>query len=366
MLAGRVLISVTFRPEALLITALLVGAAAGSGPFRATAEHGDRDVRSLPGNRPIRWAYYYPPDPASLESLRANISRLDVVAPHWLTIDGMGHVRADERPDALALLVTVETLVLPSVALASREAGARIVSDPIVGAIAIEQLLAAAEPWDGLALDFEGLDPAARTGLTDFIGALGAALHTAGKYYAVALPAKTADARTGWSGAYDYAAIADAADWYLVMAYGFRTSASARPGSTAPFPWVDAALAYATSEIPPERLILGVAFYGYDWNLTAGPPARALRYADARQLMDRTGVAPFLDPQTMSVTFRYELDGEHHEVWFEDQLALAAKLRLVTTYGLAGAGAWRLGQEDPSAWSAWDRILSVGTLDPRR
>jgi spore germination protein YaaH len=233
-----------------------------------------------------------------------------------------------------------------------------VIGDPAVGAVAIEELVAAVGLWDGLALDFEGLDASLRGPLSQFIDALGSALRAAGKSYAIALPAKASDIRTGWSGAYDYAAIAGAADFYLVMAYGYRSSSSSIPGSTAPIAWVDASMAYAASVIAPERLILGVAFYGYDWNITQGPPARALRHSDTRQLLAATGARPTLDPQTMSATFRYELDGEEHEVWFEDARSVAAKLRLGGRHRLAGVGAWRLGQEDPATWDSWDLLLA--------
>jgi spore germination protein YaaH len=250
-------------------------------------------------------------------------------------------------------------VILPSVALKSRDAGHAILTDPAVGAHALDQLLIAGVRWDGLALDFEGLDAGDRADLTRFIQALGASLRDARKIYAVALPAKTADHRTGWSGAYDYAAIADAADLYLVMAYGFRTSGSATPGSTAPLRWVESSMAYAATQIAPERLILGVPFYGYDWNVSAGPPAQALRHSDTRQLLERTGATTTFDRETASATFRYELDGEQHEVWYEDDRALGAKLALVGKYGLRGAGAWRLGQEDPAVWTVWDQLLRL-------
>lgn len=316
------------------------------------------ELRPLPTESPLRMAYHYPVDATAHESLRANLGRLDVIAPHWLIIDDTGTVRSEARPEAEAFLRTTNRVVLPCVYLKDRDAGHAIVTDPVVGTYALEQLVAEAGRWDGLALDFEGLDPGDRAGLSRFIHRLGAALRNAGKYYAIALPAKTADHRTGWSGAYDYTAIADVADLYLVMAYGYKTSGSATPGSTAPLRWVEASMAYAATQIAPERLILGVPFYGYDWNVSTGPPAHALRHVDTRRLLEQTGAIPTFDPATASAWFRYEADGEQHEVWYEDDRALAAKLALVAKYGLRGAGAWRLGQEDPGAWAVWDQFLT--------
>ncbi len=337
----------------LLVAAVLL-------PFAQSAAASDppaRQPRSLPTDRPIRMAYYYPSDQQGEQSLRQNLTRLDIVAPHWLTIDETGTVHAKVPAASVPVLRASTAVILPSVALASRAAGHAIVSDPTIGATAIDNLIASVALWDGLALDFEGMDARDRAGLSRFIRQLGTALSAAGKRYAIALPAKTADHTTGWSGSYDYRAIADAADYYLVMAYGFTTSGSSTPGSTAPLSWVTRSMAYAATEIAPERLILGIPFYGYDWNLSKGPPARALRYDNVEELIARTGAVPVLDAETGSRTFRYEHDGEVHEVWYEDAESLAIKLRLVSQYRLAGVGGWRLGQEDPGLWPVWDAML---------
>jgi spore germination protein len=321
----------------------------------------DPAVATLPTNRPLRLAYYFPQDPTSLDSLRANIRSLDIVAPHWLEIDREGTVTTLPSAAAAAYLKTTNVMVLPSVALTGRGAGHEIVTNADVMAESIRQLLAAVEPWDGLFLDSEGMDAADRPHLSWYINVLGSALHERGKFYAIALPAKTRDERTGWSGSYDYAAIKDAADLYLVMAYGFRTGTSSTAGSSAPLPWMDASMAYAVTELAPEKLILGVPFYGYDWNVTKGPPARALRFRDTRELMDRTGATPTIHREQGSAMFEYTVGGERHEVWYEDSRSLAPKLNLVQKYKLRGVGAWRLGQEDPRAWTIWDQMLTTPT-----
>jgi spore germination protein YaaH len=343
----------------LVILSLVLGSAlpALAGAWVEAGEDPQpRTARALTLERPLRMAYYYPADQAAERSLRSNLARLDIIAPHWLTVDETGTVRAKVPAAAVPTLRSSRALILPSVMVTDRAAGHAILTDPAISATTIENLLAAVSTWDGLALDFEGLDAADRPGLTRFIHQLGAALAAAGKTYAIAVPAKTQDTRTGWSGAYDYRAIAGAADLYLVMAYGYAVGSSP-PGSTAPINWVTSAMAYALSEIPPERLILGIPFYGYDWNISQGPPARALRYDEVQALLEATGAAPQLDARTRSRTFSYESNGDLHEVWYEDAESLAAKLELVGRFRLAGVGAWRLGQEDPAIWPLWDAML---------
>jgi spore germination protein YaaH len=143
------------------------------------------------------------------------------------------------------------------------------------------------------------------------------------------------------------------------MAYGFRTSGSDVPGSTAPLAWVDATIAYAVSQLPTDRLLLGVPFYGYDWNVSRGPPARALRFSDVGELVNATSASPRFDADIGSSTFSYTSSvGDAHEVWYEDERGFGARAGVMQKYGIRGLGAWRLGHEPASLWVAWDQLLS--------
>jgi len=348
----------------LLLTLIVLVTSVGATPPATILAQGEAPRRSALPSGPIRMAYYYPPDQTSLESLRANLPNLDIVSPHWLEVDEAGRVSGEQRAEVVTLLRSSRALVLPSVVASNASAAHQIIAEPRVRAAAISGLLAAVERWDGLALDFEGLDPEDRSDLTSFVWELGAALRAAGKLYVVALPAKSSDVRTGWSGAFDYAAIAGAADLFVVMAYGWRTSSSRDPGSTAPMPWVESSIQYAVQELTADRVLLGVAFYGYDWNVAQGPPARALRHRDTQQLIDRYGAEPAFRADVGSATFSYVAAGDSHEVWYEDARALNAKLGLVSAFGLRGASAWRLGQEDPGSWLSWSNRLSSTAGSP--
>ena len=159
------------------------------------------------------------------------------------------------------------------------------------------------EGHDGLDLDLEGVQPDDRTAYTAFVARLGAALRERGKLLTLAVPAKTADTTTGWGGAFDYAALGAHADLVTVMAYEYHGSWSG-PGPIAPYAWVEQVAAFAVSQIPPEKVLLGLAAYGFDWNTTSGG-ARYLGWPEAAALGERYGVPIALDPTTRSETLRY-------------------------------------------------------------
>ena len=116
--------------------------------------------------------------------------------------------------------------------------------------------------------------------------------------------AKERDVTTGWAGAYDYAALGQHADLITIMAYEYRGAWSG-PGSVAPIDWVERVLAFATRQIPQEKVRLGIAHYGYDWNTMTGS-ARALSFAQAIELAERYQAEVNLDPSSQSAAFRYQ------------------------------------------------------------
>lgn len=110
-----------------------------------------------------------------------------------------------------------------------------------------------------------------------------------------------------------------------------------RPWRYPPCPNVRTVLDYAVTEIPPEKIFLGLSNYGYDWPLpfvqgvTRAPSIsnqRAIELAiehDVAIQYDETAQAPF---------FHYTAaDGTIHEVWFEDARSLSARLSLIAEYG---------------------------------
>ena len=61
---------------------------------------------------------------------------------------------------------------------------------------------------------------------------------------------------------------------------------------------------------------------------------------------------PGRDPVSGAPYLRYRADGVDHEVWYEDDDSIAAKLELADAYGVGAVELWRLGAEDPGLWGA--------------
>ncbi|MDI6710668.1 MAG: glycosyl hydrolase family 18 protein [Thermoanaerobacterales bacterium] len=216
----------------------------------------------------------------------------------------------------------------------------------------------------GLNIDFENLPPADRYAYTAFIAEVAAAVRPSGHPLSIAVAPKASD-RPGesWVGFVDYAALGRLVDRMIVMTYEWGWIGGP-PMPIAPLDKVREVLAYVTRFVPPEKVLMGVPLYGYDWQLPDTPwnTARGLDNARAKKLAARYGARILWDQRAASPYFYYTDEwGFTHMVWFEDGWSVAAKYALVREFGLAGVSYWVLGNEFPDNWSVLD-----GLFDPRR
>lgn len=93
------------------------------------------------------------------------------------------------------------------------------------------------------------------------------ALNEYGYIVSVALAPKTSSTQAGllYAGK-DYRALGKAANYVLLMTYewGYKYGP---PMAVAPINKVRQVLDYAVTEIPPQKIHLGIPNYGYDWAL---------------------------------------------------------------------------------------------------
>ena len=215
----------------------------------------------------------------------------------------------------------------------------------------------------GVDVDFEYLPGAQAAEYAAFLSRLQRLLHAQGAFLWAALAPKTSADQPGllYEG-HDYAAIGAATDGVLVMAYEWGYTYGP-PMAVAPLPNVRAVLDYAVTEIPPEKIFLGVPNYGYDWPLPfvqGTTRAQSISNQYAIELAIRYDIAIQYDEAAQSPFFHYTDDsGTVHEVWFEDARSMAAKLELIAEYGLQGAGFWNLMRPFSQTWLTLDSLYDI-------
>lgn len=334
-----------------------------------------RTAPPVPENFRVLGYYMNDPDGASRRSLEQNKDTLTDVAPWTWGVTARGElvtVYFDER--RLGELLSwagrngLKTQALvhnfnPAKGAFDPELADALLSNAAARRAAVQNIVDTAARWglSGVHVDFEGVPAARRDDLTSFMAELARRAHEHGLEVSMAVPAKTAAAASAlWSAAYDYRALAEYVDFLMIMAYDQHWRGGA-PGPVAALPWVRDVIEYALDPeggaVPPDKLLLGVPVYGYDWP-AGGGWADAVTYA---QTMARLGA---LQAHGAGVTVRWHpghrspfFTYSGRTVWYENAHSAAYKLLLAAEYGLGGVAFWRLGQEDPHLWDVLRRAV---------
>lgn len=171
-------------------------------------------------------------------------------------------------------------------------------------------------------------------------------LSSQGYLTTVALAPKTSSSQTGllYQG-HDYAGMGEAADYCLLMTYEWGYTYGP-PMAVSPINNVRKVIEYGISQIPPQKILMGMSNYGYDWPLPfvrGVTKAEKLSNYQARARAEYYGVPIEFDEEVKSPFFTYTApDGVKHIVWFEDERSWQARLALVGEYGLAGVSIWNI------------------------
>ena len=220
--------------------------------------------------------------------------------------------------------------------------------------------------YAGVDVDFEYLPGTRAAAYAAFMGRLQRLLHSQGAFLWAALAPKTSPTQPGllYEG-HDYSAIGAATDGVLLMTYEWGYTYGP-PMAVAPLPNVRAVLDYAVTEIPPEKIFLGVPNYGYDWPLPfvqGVTRAQSISNQRAIELAIQYDIAIQYDETVQSPFFHYtDGGGTVHEVWFEDARSMEAKLRLIAEYGFQGAGFWNLMRPFSQTWLTLASLYDIDSL----
>jgi hypothetical protein len=184
-----------------------------------------------------------------------------------------------------------------------------------------------------------------------------ARLKPKGKLVTMAVPAKYQETFTEFAGPYDYAALAPSLDLVTIMAYDYHYSGGPN-GPVAPVTWVNACALYAASQFGANKVLLGVPFYGYDWNISKNSNGVGRTYEGVMSRVQQYGGTLGFDENAQTPYADYIQDGDQHRVWFENARSMVAKMDVIRRYNLGGWAAWRLGQENFDFWKVISSVFN--------
>lgn len=198
----------------------------------------------------------------------------------------------------------------------------------------------------GVNMDIEYIAPDDRDRYNAFLERLAERLHNEGFIVMSALAPKiSADQPGVLYEAHDYAEQGRIVDYVIIMTYEWGYTYGP-PLAVSPINEVRRVLDYAVTEIPPEKILMGMPNYGYDWTLPfmRGTAAQSVSFTQAVDLALRYGVEIQFDEQAQTPYFYYTDNGTQHVVWFDDPRSIDAKLQLINDYRLAGASWWTVNR----------------------
>ena len=228
----------------------------------------------------------------------------------------------------------------------------------------MEELLAEMRrsSFSGVDVDFEYILAEDRDLFTGFVAELTRRMNAEGYRVSVALAPKTSADQPGllYEGK-DYRGLGEAANEVLLMTYewGYKYGP---PMAVAPLNKVRQVVEYALTEIAPEKILLGVPNYGYDWILPfvrGESQAVTIGHVEAVQIAINNGVPIQYDETAQSPFFLYERDGVMHEVWFEDVRSLERKYDLIRESGLRGMGVWQIMRLFRAMWLLYEDVFEI-------
>ncbi len=295
----------------------------------------------------LRWAYYVPDDPRSYRSLKASHVYLDIVSPDAWRIEPNGSITSRIQPEVVTQMREWGLKVVPMVSKWSWydtmhgffvSPAARSRAAQAIAALVVDG------KYDGVNIDIEHIEARDGAALEAFVAEVAAGVRGQGRLVTIALPARTA--RRNDHAAFNYARLGALSDLVVVMAYDYGY-ADGDPSQVAPLPSVREVVDYTVSQIPRGKVMLGIPWYGYDWNITTRQRAR---YVGFREVIARTGTHGY-DPQAQAPRVQYTAAGQRHQVWYENAQSVRQKFNVVVERDLGGWAVWRLGYDDPAIWS---------------
>ena len=204
----------------------------------------------------------------------------------------------------------------------------------------------------GINFDFENMKHTDKEVFYNHVREMELAMHEIGVVVSVDIT-RYEKTSLQWSMCYDRDRLAEYADYIMLMAYDQYYAGSKTAGPVGGLTWVEDSVKLTLSEVPAEKLVLGMPFYTRYWETKNNTviSTKAISMDSAIKLIKEH------NPQMVYVA----KDGQHKAIWtnngvecsfwFETAETIGKRVDIANKYNLAGVASWRRGFETADVWT---------------
>jgi spore germination protein YaaH len=350
-------------------------------------DYGNTRVSAVARGEPVYLAWQQ-----SWKELAAVPEGVNVLAPRWFIVEDSGGKAVVN--DLGNLLKNKVSSFAPAQYIQAAHAGGaevwaqvaclsqpdlakQIVTDGACRSAFISKLAAWVSEYDldGIDFDFEKMDPADAELFTALVRDVKLAL-PAGVRVSVCVTVPLKNPEGNWWQCYDREGLGRVADYVAVMAYD---NPALEPIDA--IDWVSGKVRMMLDMVPQEKILLGVPFFGVDFQFTAPAGQKLEDFSDFEESEGRYTITPgtvkklldagdcMINNKTVTVDYWIDkgvwleskgimaysfadTDGVLHLMYCDDERSLAAKGRLLSFERLGGAAVWKLELGNTALWSS--------------
>ena len=308
----------------------------------------------------------------SVESFLAHRDKIDIISPTWYQIDESGFVTGEPQPVILRAAKEAHVSLIPLFALMDPVKIHKLLGDPKAQDEMNQAFLRECKEngYDGINYDIEDVMWTDRDALSAMVKKTADLLHRQHLVVQIDVvpgaPGHGGETAFGkwiyqeWRGAYDLKALGESVDLICLMTYDQHTHWTT-PGPVGGWTWTKKNLDYALKQVPPEKISLGIAVYGYHWytgdpgvdkkEKAPNPTADYISEPDTIFLRDSYGGKTQWDEEEHTPWFFITRDDMREWFFYTDRRAYMDRYELAKKAGLQGVCSWVLGEEDPAIWA---------------
>lgn len=305
---------------------------------------------------------------SGFETVRKNSKLFTSISPVWYEVNEDGTLKntfPTNRSQIIEYAKANNIKLYPAIAMFDHEIFTKVLQSEENLIRHIESVLKEVQQYDGIDLDYESTKLSDKEKYFEFISRLSTGLKTENKNLIITVIAKWGDdvlypSLPETRQVQDWARLSEYVYELRIMAYDFTFSKSYFPGPIAPLSWVRDCLTYALTKLPPEKIVLGIHLYSYEWEIDSVVPydfivdmsankmgetaAASYNYVQVKSiLLENKGEVSEFDDESI---FRYEAGGKKNTLVYQTPSQLKQRIDIAKENNIKGVVFWRLGGED--------------------